>query len=142
MVTVAKMFNTPLARYRLGSVLIWVGVLAWAPYIFLRVTGQDTSPLLYLPFHLIGVVGGARLRAYARKEMGISKTKKNLFRLIGHIMIWAGVSVWAPYFYMKLVVHAPVEVMNYLPYHLTGVLGGIAFLAIGYWTARNRDSKA
>ena len=131
MVNEGKLFNTPLARYRLGSVLIWVGVLAWAPYIFLRVTGQGISPLLFLPFHLLGVVGGARLRSYARKEMGISKTKKNLFRVIGHIMIWAGVSVWLPYFYMKLVVHVSVEVMNYLPYHLTGVLGGVLMLVIG-----------
>ena len=139
MVTVSKLFNTPSARYRFGSVLVWVGVLAWAPYIFLRVTGQDTSPFLFLPFHLIGVVGGARLRSYARKEMGISKTKKNLFRVIGHVMIWAGVSVWLPYFYMKLVAHAPVEVMNYLPYHLTGVLGGVLMLGVGWWVDR-RDT--
>ena len=140
MVAVAKMFNTPLARYRWGSALIWVGVLTWTPYIFLRVTEQDASPFLFLPFHLVGVIGGSRLRSHARKEMGISKTKKNLFRLMGHVMIWAGVSVWVPYFYMKLVVHAPVAVMNYLPYHLTGVLGGVLMLVMGWWVDRRTKS--
>ena len=136
MVTVAKLFSTPLTRYRLGSALIWLGVLTWTPYIFLRVTGQDTSPFLFLPFHLVGVVGGSRLRSHARQELGISKTRKNIFRLIGHVMIWAGVSIWLPYFYMKLVVHTPVAVMNYLPYHLTGVLGGVLMLAISWWVDR------
>jgi hypothetical protein len=27
------------AVYRLGTVLVWLGVLAWAPFIFLRVLG-------------------------------------------------------------------------------------------------------
>ena len=138
MVTIANMFNAPQARYRLGSVLIWVGVLTWAPFIFLRVTGQDKSPILFLPFHLIGVVGGSRMRSSARKEMEIPKTRKNIFRLIGHVMIWAGVSVWVPYFYMKLVVHAPVAVMNFLPYHLTGVLGGMFILVISWWADRRK----
>ena len=66
MVTVAKLFSTPLTRYRLGSALIWVGVLTWTPYIFLRVTGQVTSPFLFLLFHLVGVVGGSRLRSHVR----------------------------------------------------------------------------
>jgi len=140
MVTVSKLFNTPSARYRLGSALIWVGVLTWAPYILLRLTGQDTSPFLFLPFHLVGVVGGSRLRLCARKEMGISKAKKNLFRVIGHMMVWVGVSVWVPYFYMKLIMHAPVVVMNYLPYHLTGVLGGVLMLIIGWWVDRRATS--
>lgn len=136
MVIKEKPFNAPLMRYRLGVALVWMGILAWVPYIFLRVTGQDTSPLWFLPFHLVGVVGGSRLRSYARKEMGISKMKKNIFRVIGHMMIWAGVSVWMPYFYMKLVMHEPVNVMNYLPYHLTGVLGGLLMLGIGLWIDR------
>jgi hypothetical protein len=89
-----------------------------------------------LPFHLIGVVGGSRLRSYARKEMGISKAKKNVFRVIGHMMIWVGVSVWVPYFYMKLIVQEAVSVMNYLPYHLTGVLGGLLMLGVGLWIDR------
>jgi len=138
MITEGKLFNAPLTRYRLGSALIWVGVLTWVPYIVLRLTGQDISPFLFLPFHLIGVVGGSRLRSRARKEMGISKTKKNLFRLIGHVMIWAGISVWVPYFYMKLVVRVSVAVMNYLPYHLAGVIGGVLMLGISYLHGRKR----
>ena len=139
MVTEGKFFITPVIRYRLGVAMIWAGVLTWIPYILLRVIGQNTSPFWFLPFHLMGVVGGSRLRSNARKELGISSAKKNPFRSVGHIMIWVGVSVWVPYFYMKLVMHAPVAVMNYLPYHLTGVLGGVLMLGIGWWVDRKEN---
>jgi len=120
----------------LGSALIWIGVFAWVPYIYLRVTGQGISPFLFLPFHLIGVIGGSRLRSNAHQELGVSKTRKNIFHLIGYVMIWAGVSVWLPYFYMKLIFHAPAAVLNYLPYHLAGVLGGLLMLGISLWIDR------
>lgn len=57
MVTDKNFFDTPLARYRLGVFLIWVGVLSWAPFILLRIAGQKPSPLWFLPFHLLGVIG-------------------------------------------------------------------------------------
>lgn len=34
---------TLLTRYRLGTVLIWVGVLTWVPFIILRTMGQNQS---------------------------------------------------------------------------------------------------
>lgn len=142
MVTEEKIYNAALMRYRLGNLLIWLGVLTWLPFIVLRIAGEKPSLFLYLPFHLLGVIGGSRLRAFARKEMGTPPSKKNLFQVLGHGMILAGILVWAPYFYLKFAAHQPVDVMNFLPYHLTGVLGGIALLGIGYVTFRNRDSKA
>jgi hypothetical protein len=52
--------------------------------------------------------------------------------MIGHGLIYAGISVWLPYFYMKFAAHQPVEAMDFLPYHLTGILSGIAFLILSY----------
>jgi hypothetical protein len=36
----------------------------------------------------------------------------------------------------------PVEVMHYLPYHLTGVLGGVALHVISYMVERHRSRQA
>ena len=129
MVTDEKIFNAALMRYRLGNLLVWLGVLVWAPFILLRIMGEQPSMSLYLPLHLLGVMGGSRLRAFARKELGMPKLQKTRLQLLGHGLIWAGVLVWAPYYYLKIV-GQPVDVMDYLPYHLIGVLSGVVLLAV------------
>ncbi|NOT04171.1 MAG: hypothetical protein HOP27_06190 [Anaerolineales bacterium] len=139
MVTEEKITDMVLARYRLGTVLVWLGVLTWLPFIVLRIAGGKPSLFLFLPVHLMGVVGGSRLRSWARKEMSVPIVKKSLLQTLGHGSIFIGVLVWVPYFYLKAFVHQPVDVMNYLPYHLTGVLGGIALLTINYFISRNND---
>lgn len=141
MVTDEKIYNAALMRYRLGYVLIWLGVTVWLPFIGLRLIGEKPSLFWYLPFHLLGVVGGSRLRASARRELGQSSPKKNRLQMIGHGAIFAGILVWAPYFYLKAA-GQPVEVMNYLPYHLIGVLGGVGILAANHFLTqvRSRDS--
>jgi len=68
MATNEKIYNPALMRYRLGNLLITLGVLTWLPFIVLRIAGETPSLFLFLPFHLLGVIGGSRLRAYARKE--------------------------------------------------------------------------
>lgn len=128
-----KVNNATLIRYRLGTVLVWLGALTWLPFIVLRIAGEKPSLFWFLPVHLLGVVGGSRLRSLARKEMGGLAPEKNTLRMIGHGLIYAGISVWIPYFYLKLVAHQQLEVMNFLPYHLTGILSGIAFLGLSYW---------
>lgn len=130
MVTEEKIIDTVMLRYRLGTVLVWLGVFAWAPFILLRATGAKPPFLLFLPFHLIGVIGGSRLRSVARKELGLISPKKNLLHTAGHAMILLGIVVWVPYLYAKIVLAQPVEVMSYLPFHLTGVLGGVLLHAI------------
>ena len=124
------------SRYRLGTALIWLGVLTWAPFMLLRMAGEKPSLLWFLPFHLAGVIGGARLRSAARREMGVDPPKKNLLARAGHVVTLLGILVWAPYFYLKLIAQQPVEVSQFLPYHLTGILGGAALMALGY--LRNR----
>jgi hypothetical protein len=118
--------------YRLATVLIWMGVLAWVPFLFLRIIGETPPFWWFLPFHLLGVVGGVRLRSLARKQMETVPERKSPFTIAGHVLIWTGVLVWPPYFFMKYVQGASVEVMNFLPFHLSGVLGGLLLLGVGF----------
>jgi hypothetical protein len=136
MVTDEKIYNAALMRYRVGNLLVWLGVLVWAPFILLRVMGEQPSMSLYLPLHLLGVMGGSRLRAFARKELGMPAPQKTRLQMFGHGLVWAGVLVWAPYYYLKVVARQPVDVMDYLPYHLVGVLGGVVVLVINTWVSR------
>ena len=136
MITEEKIINTAFTRYRLGNVLIWLGVMTWLPFIVLRIAGEKPSLLWYLPFHLFGVVGGSRLRSLARKEIGVLAPKKNILRVIGHGLIYIGILVWAPYFYLKLIAQQPVDVMNFLPFHLTGILGGVLCIILAYAFSR------
>ena len=138
MVTQEKIISNVVLRYRLGTILIWLGVFTWLPFIFLRAIGEKPQFLLFLPFHLIGVVGGSRLRSIARKELGLPATEKNMLVIAGHSMILLGILVWAPYLYIKLVMGKSVEVMNYLPYHLAGVLSGVLLHILNYVLGRNR----
>jgi hypothetical protein len=128
-------------RYRLGTILIWLGVFTWAPFIFLRVIGEKPAFLFFLPFHLIGVVGGSRVRGVARKELGMMPVKKNVLHMAGHSLILLGILVWAPYLYLKLVLGQTVEVMSYLPFHLMGVLGGVFLHVLNYFIERSRREE-
>ena len=136
MVVGEKTTNAALMRYRAGLVLIWIGVLTWLPFILLRANGQKPSIFWFLPFHLVGVVGGSRLRAAARRSMGKGAPKRNVFRTIGHILIFLAISVWGIYFYLKLVTGLSVDIGDFLPYHLTGIFSGIGFLAVNYFVTR------
>lgn len=140
MVTEKVFLSAPMVRYRLGIVLIWLGVLTWVPFILLRIAGEKPSLFWYLPVHLIGVIGGSRLRSVARRELGIAAENRNIWRLLGHGLILSGVAVWIPYFYLKLVADVAVNVMNYLPFHLSGIFGGLVFLAVGHWVSKKREA--
>ena len=142
MVTEDKIINSIMLRYRLGTILVWLGVFTWAPFIFLRAIGEKPAFLLFLPFHLIGVVGGSRLRAQPRKQLGMEAPRNNLLHTAGHAMIILGILVWTPYLYLKLVMGQPIEVINYLPFHLIGVLGGVFLHAMSYVLERYRNRKA
>lgn len=132
MVTQEKVISNVVLRYRLGIILIWLGVLTWSPFIFLRAIGERPSFWLFLPLHLIGVIGGSRLRSVARKELGLLPPKKNMLHLAGHAMILLGILVWAPYLYLKSVMGQPVDVLDFLPFHLSGVLGGVLLHLLSY----------
>ena len=139
MVTKVNSLIPALARYRLASIMIWIGVLAWVPFILLRVAGEKPSIFWFLPFHLLGVVGGFRLKAAARRELGEATPKKTRLRILGHLLVFTGIMVWVVYFFLKLVVHMLVEVNQFLPYHLTAVLSGVAILFINFWRERRNN---
>ena len=139
MVVKEKIVSTAQSRYRLGMALVWLGVLIWAPFMLLWMAGEKPSLLWFLPFHLVGVIGGARLRSAARREMGLDPPQKNSLSRAGHGMIFLGILVWAPYYYLKVIAQHPVDVSQFLPYHLVGVLGGAALMMLGY--LRNRTEK-
>jgi hypothetical protein len=139
MVTEEKIIDNFVLRYRLGTILIWLGVFTWAPYLFLRAIGEKPAVLLFLPFHLIGVLGGSRLRSSARKELGVSAPKRTSLHTAGHILILLGISVWIPYLYLKVVMGGSVAVMDYLPFHLSGVLGGVFLHVLSYVMERQQN---
>lgn len=140
MLTDERTFSAAVTRYRLGTVLIWLGVLTWLPFIALRMSGEKSSLLWFLPFHLAGVIGGSRLRSGARKGMGTPPAGKSRLRVLGHALILAGILVWVPYLYAKVILQQEMEVMDFLPYHLTGILGGIFVLALDHFANRKGDA--
>ena len=44
-----RALNNVLLRFRLGNILIWLGVFTWAPFIFLRAIGETPPFLFFLP---------------------------------------------------------------------------------------------
>lgn len=75
MVTNEDAIQAAAKRYRLGTALVWLGVLVWLPYFAVRIGGGAPSLAWYLPFHLAGVIGGSLLRLQARKKMGGGEPK-------------------------------------------------------------------
>lgn len=140
MVTDRAKHKSATTRARWGNALIALGVLAWLPYIVLRMAGEDPPLLGYLLLHLLGVTIGSRLRRSARNLMGVAPARKSWLATIGHGLIFLGVLVWVPYLYRKLVVGEPVAVMTHLPYHLVGVLTGSVLLAINRFNSQRGAS--
>jgi polyferredoxin len=138
MVTKEDGLISPIGRYRLANLLVWVGVLTWVPFILLRFAGEKPNIFWFLPFHLLGVVGGSRLKAAARRDLGEDAPRKTRLRTLGHILVLTGISVWVVYFFVKLVLHLPVEVGQFLPFHLTAMLSGVAILFLNFWRERQK----
>ena len=56
MVTEEKLISNVVMRYRLGTILIWLGIFTWAPFIFLKIIGERPSFLKLLPINHLGVI--------------------------------------------------------------------------------------
>jgi hypothetical protein len=123
-------------NYLWGTILIWAGMLIWAPFLILQIAGKHPSFLSYLPFHLVGVIGGSCLRLLARRKMGITPPRRNRIQIAGTVMIALGILPWVPYFYLRLFTQTSVKATNILPFHLTGVFGGILLLIINRLATR------
>lgn len=115
-----------------GTLLIWLGVFAWAPFLILLVNGQQVSIFPFLAAHLAGVLGGAWLRASADRMEGLNQAQDRQGqrrKIASRVLIYLGVLAWAPYFYLERVIGQDVDIFPFLAAHLTGVLGGAALRA-------------
>jgi hypothetical protein len=116
--------------HKYGTVLLWVGVLVWAPYFILRFIGESPSLMVFLPFHLVGVIGGARMRSAARIQIGKPVEKRKGYRRIAHFILIASILVWVPYYVLKLT-GRPVDLNPYLIIHLIGIFSGTGLMIVG-----------
>jgi hypothetical protein len=116
--------------HKYGTVLLWVGVLVWAPYFILRFIGESPSLMVFLPFHLVGVIGGARMRSAARIQLGKPVEKRKGYRRIAHFILIASILVWVPYYVLKLT-GRPVDLNPYLIIHLIGIFSGTGLMIVG-----------
>lgn len=112
-------------KRKVGSILIWLGILSWVPYIILLSLNRDVSVLPFLAAHLTGVLGGNKIRSNTEKqaEDNLSEPLKRRKKL-STILIYLGVAVWLPYIYLSSILQIETEIAPFLALHLTGVLGG------------------
>lgn len=123
-------------RRTLGTILIWLGVLAWAPFLGLVSTGREVSILPFLGAHLTGVLGGWWLRNSANRLEGrvpATATQGRQRKIASRILIYLGVLAWAPYLYFERILAQDVEIGPFLAAHLTGVLSGVVLRLSVEW---------
>lgn len=106
-----------------GTILIVLGVVAWAPFFYLLSRGQDVSIFPFLAAHLTGVLSGIWLRS--RGVAAKDKNENRGLRLTSTVLIYLGVLAWAPYFYLTRVAGVDAVITPFLAAHLSGVLSGI-----------------
>jgi hypothetical protein len=92
--------------------------------------GENPSLMVYLPFHLLGVIGGARMRTTANRQLGIPIEKPKGYKRIAHYIVIASLLVWIPYYGLKLSGRS-VELTPFLMVHLIGVFSGTGLMGIG-----------
>jgi len=127
---------TPNNRRTVGTILIWLGVLVWAPFLASITSGQAVSIFPFLAAHLAGVLGGWWLRSSADRLEGIDAAKSTHGRrrkIASRILIYLGVLAWAPYLYLTQVLGQETNITPFLAVHLTGVLSGAALRLSVEW---------
>lgn len=122
--------TTPDKLRKYGTLFIWLGILVWVPYFALRFIGESPSLMLFLPFHLAGVIGGSRMRISANKQLGIAVEKRRGYKRIAHYILIASILVWIPYYVLKLS-GRPVELSPFLTVHLIGIASGTGLMVAG-----------
>ena len=121
------------AKY--SNILIWIGVLAWVPYIAARLVQIDLSGIPFLIVHLIGVLGGIILRRQALAGAAPPSEKIKRLKTISTILLVIGVSVWGVYFGLEWLTGIEREITPFLITHLSFVLTG-AGIKIYIFTSR------
>jgi hypothetical protein len=125
-----NLFKDPHRLHKYGTILLWAGILVWAPFFILRGMGESPSLLVYLPFHLAGVVGGSRIRKTAKQRLGLPKPVSTWHKKVAHVLVIASLLIWIPYYAFKLS-GQEVELTPYLTLHLIGIFSGTGLMAFG-----------
>lgn len=111
-------------KIRYSKLLIWLGVLAWAPFILSRFMGLDLNGIPFLIAHLSGISGGLYLRRQAAKEMPAPSARIKKLKRFSTILLVIGVSVWPLYYLVRLLSQSPIELRGFLILHLAFVIVG------------------
>jgi len=111
-------------KLRLSNLSIWLGVLAWVPFVGFRLFGYEVSLVPFLILHLVGVSGGLILRKLAAPDPGEAPRNRVILRRVSTVLLVLGVSVWGVYFGLKWGTGVEREVTPFLIAHLSGVLTG------------------
>lgn len=117
-------------------ILIWLGVLVWAPFLAEVTSGQAVSIFPFLAAHLSGVLGGWWLRTSADRMEGVVRstdTHGRRRKIASRILIYAGVLAWVPYFYFSRILGQETNIAPFLAAHLSGVLPGLALRLSVEW---------
>jgi hypothetical protein len=123
-------------RRTIGTIIIWLGVAAWLPFILLTINKQPVSIFPFLALHLSGVLGGWWLRQSADRIDGLvqpNSTQGRRRKIASRILIYLGVLAWAPYLYLSKIVGVETSIGPFLAMHLTGVLSGVALRLSVEW---------
>jgi hypothetical protein len=111
-------------KTKLSNIFIWIGVLAWVPYIAARVMKIDLAGIPFLVIHLIGVSGGIYFRRQASESAPPPSEEVKRLKTISTILLITGVSVWAVYFGLEWITGVDREITPFLITHLSLVLSG------------------
>ena len=123
-------------RRAVGTLVIWVGVLVWLPFMLLAANKLSVSIFPFLVLHLSGVLGGGWLRRSADRLDGLvqpASTKGRQRKIASRVLIYLGVLAWLPYLYLAKIVGQEISIGPFLAMHLTGVLSGIALRLSVEW---------
>jgi hypothetical protein len=111
-------------RQTYSKYLIWLGLLAWIPYILMRALRLEVVVMPFLVVHLTGVLGGAFLQRASSGEQNTVSERERFRKTFSTVVILLGVSVWGVYFGLEWITGVEREVAPFLIAHLSGVLSG------------------
>lgn len=109
---------------KLSNSFIWLGVIAWIPYIIARLMKIDLPGIPFLIVHLIGVSGGIYFRRQASANAAPPSESIQRLKKISTILLVTGVSVWGIYFGLQWITGVERVITPFLITHLTFVLSG------------------
>lgn len=113
-------------KAKISNLLIWIGVLAWVPYLILRLMRKDFSVLPFLITHIICIIGGIVFRRQASAGASPPTQQTKRLKTISTVLLVLGVSVWGVYFSVQWLGVEISSITPFLAAHLTGVLSGAA----------------